>query len=127
MPDGTMSGHNFENLDVWKRSCRLAVDVCVASHGSREFALRDQIQRSAISIPSNIAEGAERPSDADFARFLGYSRGSCGELRTQLMIHREVCRELGIEPFENTSEMIEETREISRMLGGLADRINPPH
>src|SRR6478752_5365433 len=106
--------HNFENLDIWKRGCRLAVNVCVASHKSREFALKDQMQRSAISIPSNIAEGAERASEADFIRFLSYSKGSCGELRTQLMIHREVARELEIEPFANTDGMIEETREISR-------------
>ncbi len=118
-----MHSHNFENLEVWRRGCKLAVDVCVASHGSRDFALKDQIQRSAISIPSNIAEGAERPTDADFCRFLGYSKGSCGELRTQLMVHREVCTRLGLEPFTKTDEMIEETREISRMLAGLIQRV----
>ena len=120
-----MKSQNFENLDVWKRGCRLAVDVCVASHASKEFGLKDQITRSATSIPSNIAEGAERASDADFSRFLGYSKGSCGELRTQLMIHREVCRELGKEPFTGTSEMIEETREISKMLGAFIDHLAP--
>lgn len=120
-----MRGHHFENLDVWKRGCRLAVNVCVASHGSKEFELKNQITRSAISIPSNIAEGAERSSDADFNRFLSYSKGSCGELRTLLMIHREVCRELGIEPFNGTSEMIEETREISKMLGSLMNKLTP--
>lgn len=118
-----MHSHNFENLDVWKRGCRLAVDVCVASHGSRDYALKDQIQRSAISIPSNIAEGSERTSDADFCRFLSYGKGSCGELRTQLTFHREVCRELGLEPFSKTDGMIEETREISRMLAGLIQRV----
>ncbi len=118
-----MHTHNFENLEVWKRGCRLAVNVCVATHGSREFELKSQITRSSLSIPSNIAEGAERRSEADFARFLEYSKGSCGELRTQLMVHREVCRELGIEPFNKTSEMIEETREISKMLGSLIERL----
>lgn len=118
--------HNFENLDVWKRGCRLAVNVCVASHGSKEFELKSQITRSAISIPSNVAEGAERTSEADFSRFLSYSKGSCGELRTQLMIHREVCRELKIEPFANTDAMIEETREISRMLSGFIGHLKPP-
>ena len=120
-----MKTHNFENLDIWKRGCRLAVDVCVASHGSKEFALKDQITRSVISIPSNIAEGAERSSDADFSRFLGFSKGSCGELRTPFLIHREVCRELGQEPFTKTSEMIEETREISKMLGALIETLAP--
>lgn len=120
-----MKSHNFENLDVWKRGCRLAVNVCVASHGSKEFELKSQITRAAISIPSNIAEGAERSSDADFSRFLSYSKGSCGELRTQLMIHREVCRELNIESFNGTSEMIEETREISKMLGAFIEKLTP--
>lgn len=118
-----MHTHNFENLEVWKRGCRLAVNVCVAAHGSKEFELKNQITRSSLSIPSNIAEGAERRSGADFARFLEYSKGSCGELRTQLMIHKEVCREIGIEPFKGTLEMIDETREISKMLGSLIEKI----
>jgi len=118
--------HNFENLEVWKRGCRLAVNVCVASYKSREFALKDQIQRSALSIPSNIAEGAERSTEADFSRFLSYSKGSCGELLTQLMIHREVARELGIDPFPSTDAMIDETREISRMLSGFIGHLKPP-
>lgn len=118
-----MSTHNFENLEVWKRSCQLAVDVCASSDASKQFALKDQIQRSAISVPSNIAEGAERNSSKDFARFLSYSQGSCGELRTQLHIHSRVCEELGIAPFENTLKMIEETRAISRMIQGLISRV----
>ncbi len=118
-----MSSHNFENLDVWKRACRLAVQVCVSFHKSRDYSLKDQTQRSAISIPSNIAEGTERPSDADFLRFLGYSKGSCGELRTQLLIHQEVCRELGIEALPQTRDMVDETREISRMLAGLIQHL----
>jgi len=118
-----MNTHNFEQLDVWKRACRMAVDVCVAFHGSKDYALKDQVQRSAISIPSNIAEGAERPSRPDFLRFLGYSKGSCGELRTQLMIHLGVCRDLNIEPAGKTKELIEETREVARMLSGLIQRV----
>ena len=111
--------HNFENLEVWKRGCRLAVNVCVASHKSRDFALKDQIHRSAISIPSNIAEGAERSSEADFSRFLSYSKGSCGELRTQLYISERVQKALDHEPIAGSREMIKETREISAMLQGL--------
>ncbi|VTR68655.1 S23 ribosomal protein, S23p family (fragment) [Desulfosarcina cetonica] len=51
---------SFEELAVWKRSCRLAVEICSLVRDSREFALRDQMSRAAISIASNIAEGAER-------------------------------------------------------------------
>ncbi len=115
--------HNFENMEVWRRGCQLAVDVCLASADSGNFALKDQVQRSAISIPSNIAEGAERDSDADFCRFLRYSKGSCGELRTQLVTQREICRRLGTEPFENTDGLISEAREISRMLSGFIARL----
>jgi four helix bundle protein len=118
-----MHTHNFENLEVWKRGCRLAVNVCVAAHGSKEFELKSQITRSSLSIPSNIAEGAERRSNADFARFLEYGKGSCGELRTQLMIHKEVCKELGMEPFKGVSEMIDETRDLSKMLGSLIEKL----
>jgi hypothetical protein len=55
-----------------------------------------------------------------------YSKGSCGELRTRLMIHREVCRELAVEPFSNTDAMIEETREIYRMLSGFIGHLKAP-
>lgn len=120
-----MHSHNFENLEVWKRGCRLAVNVCVAIHASKDYELKNQITRSAVSIPSNIAEGAERRSDPDFARFLEYSKGSCGELRTQLMIHREICRELNIEPMRNADEMIAESQELSKMLGSLIAKILP--
>jgi four helix bundle protein len=114
-----MATTTFEDLDVWKRSCQLAVDVCVATHDSRNFGLKDQMQRSAVSVPSNIAEGAERDSDGDFVRFLRISKGSCGELRTQLYIHERVQKELGLDPLKNSRSMIQETRQISAMLQGL--------
>ena len=114
-----MATTTFEDLEVWKRGCQLAVDVCVATHDSRNYGLKDQMQRSAISIPSNIAEGAERDSDGDFIRFLRISKGSCGELRTQLYISERVQKALDLEPLANSREMIKETREISAMLQGL--------
>ena len=114
-----MATTTFEDLEVWKRGCQLAVDVCVSTHHSKNFALKDQMQRSAISIPSNIAEGAERDSDGDFIRFLRISKGSCGELRTQLFISERVQKALNLEPLANSREMIKETREISAMLQGL--------
>jgi len=52
----------FEKLDVWKRSCRLSVDVYGALRSCRDYGIRDQITRSALSVPSNIAEGYERDS-----------------------------------------------------------------
>jgi four helix bundle protein len=122
-----MNTHNFENLEVWKRACRLAVDVCKATYDFKIFALRDQIQKSAISIPSNIAEGAEKPTTPDFLRFIGYSKGSAGELRTQLMIYKTLCNELNLPPSDNLSDLIKETHEISKMLQGLTNHLTPQH
>jgi len=106
---------SFEDLNVWKRSKALAVEVCRALADCRDWGFRDQITRSAVSVPSNIAEGAERNSRPEFRLFVGYARGSAGELRTQLLIGQE----LGyIEP-SAAGRMVAESREISRMLFGL--------
>ena len=113
----------FEDLDVWKRGCQLAVDVCVATNDSKNFGLKDQMQRSAISISSNIAEGAERSSTADYIRFLYYSKGSCGELRTQLYISQRMKSQLQLPALEKSAEMIQETKEISAMLQSLINAL----
>lgn len=110
---------SFEDLEVWKRGCQLAVDVHVALADSKDFALRGQMERSSLSIPSNIAEGAERENTAEFINFLRYSKGSCGELRTQLFVAEKVRKHLGAPPLEGSRAMIKETREISRMIRGL--------
>ena len=73
------------------------------------------MQRAAISIPSNIAEGTERDSAADFVRFLRIAKGSCSELRTQIYLAREL--EL-IQPTESAA-WVSETKEINAMLQGL--------
>ena len=66
---------NFRNYDIWKDSMLLAKNVCQCTN---------QIQRSAISIPSNIAEGSSRSSSTEFARYLEISMGSAFELETQI-------------------------------------------
>ena len=122
--------NTFEDLEVWKRGCQLAVDVYVANHDSKDFGLKDQMQRAAVSIPSNIAEGCERDSTPDFIKFLRYSKGSCGELRTQLYISERVRKKLDQSPSDGSREMISETKELSRMIQGLINSLkrhaNPP-
>src|SRR6478672_7511626 len=110
-----MAYQSFENLEVWQRGCRLSGAVFDAFEKCKRFTLRDQIERAGLSIPSNIAEGAERGSTKDFAHFLNYSKGSCGELRTQLYIARKL-KAVAKGDFEN---LIAETKEISAMLQGL--------
>jgi four helix bundle protein len=106
---------SFEQLDVWKRSCRLAVEVCRALAKSKQFVLKDQMQRAAISIPSNIAEGSERDSKQDFIRFLRIAKGSAAELRTQCYI----AVKLELLTKSDADKFVKETKEISAMLQGL--------
>ncbi|MEX2581079.1 MAG: four helix bundle protein [Verrucomicrobiales bacterium] len=119
-----MALQTFEDLEVWKRSCRLAVEVRVEFDECKNFTLKDQAQRSAISIPSNIAEGSERGSDADFLRFLRYSKGSCAELRTQLYIARKASKRLDLPSLDVPDDLMGETREIAAMLQGLVNAID---
>ena len=81
------------------------------------------MQRAAVSIPSNIAEGAERDSDGDFVRFLRISKGSCGELRTQLYIWQRLMKSLKLPLLGRGDEFVEETRGISAMLQKLIQSI----
>ncbi|MBK1789993.1 four helix bundle protein [Persicirhabdus sediminis] len=110
-----MAFHSFEDLEVWKRSCRLSLKVMEQTQNSNNYALKDQMIRSAISVPSNIAEGQERDSQGDFIRFLRIAKGSCGELRTQLYL----AYKSSMIPEQPALDMIKETKEISSMLQGL--------
>jgi four helix bundle protein len=73
----------FEDLVVWQQALTLSVAIYQAFEACRDFALKNQIQRAAISISSNIAEGYERGSNKEFIQFLYYAKGSCGEVRSQ--------------------------------------------
>jgi four helix bundle protein len=81
---------SFEDLDVWRKSCRLSVDIYNYLKAVHDYALKDQICRSAVSIASNIAEGQERRSKREFIRFLRIAQGSAAELRIQLYISKEI-------------------------------------
>jgi four helix bundle protein len=80
---------NFEDLEIWKESRRLAGEiyrVTKDSKFSKDFCLKDQIHRAVISIMSNIAEGFERGGNQEFIQFLYVAKGSCGEVRSQLYV-----------------------------------------
>src|SRR5205814_5624320 len=111
-----MAFQSFENLEVWQRGCRLAVDVFKAFASCRNFTMQDQLQRASLSVPSNVAEGYERNSNKEFIRFLNIAKGSCGELRTQLYISRK----LNFLSKTDFNHLIIESKEISAMLHGLA-------
>jgi four helix bundle protein len=105
----------FEDLEVWKRSARLSADIYKNLFDLKDYGFKDQITRSALSVPSNIAEGFERDSDRDCAKFLLYAKGSCGEVRTQIYIGMEI----GYINKKPGSAWIKETQELSKMLGAL--------
>src|ERR1043166_1291110 len=110
-----MAYQSFEDLEVWQRACRHAVDIFKTFRTCREFSLKDQIQRAGLSIPSNVAEGAEQGSNKDFAHFLNIAKGSCGELRTQLYI----ARKLDLVAKAGFEKLVAESKELSAMLEGL--------
>lgn len=88
-----MGYQSFKELKVWQEAKNLAVKIYELTNSGkfkRDFSLKEQIQKSAVSVPSNIAEGYERNSNKDFIRFLLIAKGSLSELRTQLQIAYEV-------------------------------------
>ena len=108
----------FEDLQVWQKSRAVNVQIYKLSNKntfSRDFALRDQIRRAAISIVSNIAEGFERNGNKEFNQFLSIAKGSAGEIRAQLYIAKDL-EYITEEEFNDTMSSL---AEVSKMLSGL--------
>ena len=105
----------LEDMDVWKRSSRLSVDIYRHLENLKDYGFKDQITRSGLSIPSNVAEGFGRDTDKDKRNFLNYAKGSCAELRTQIYIGIEI----GYISSEAGKNWIKETNDISVMLTSL--------
>jgi four helix bundle protein len=108
----------FEELEVWKLSMELCADIYKLTNTdlfSRDFGLKDQIRRSAVSVPSNISEGFERDSKNQFVYFLTIAKGSCGELRTQLKIAKAL-NYVNVKEFEGINEKCLST---SKQLSGF--------
>ena len=114
-----MAYRSFEDLEVWQRACRLSVEIFQAFQSCKYQNLTSQVERCGLSVPSNIAEGAERGGSKEYAQFLKIAKGSAGELRTQLYI----AKKLKAIPSEKASRMIAESSEISAMLEGLRKSI----
>ena len=105
----------FEDLEVWKRAARLSADIYIQLRDLRDFGFKDQITRSGLSIPSNVAEGFERESQKENINFLSYAKGSCGELRCQTYIGVDI----KYIPKDVGKKWLQEATEISGMLSGL--------
>lgn len=108
----------FEDLIAWQKARQLTAEIYrITAHGEfvKDFGLRDQIRRAAVSVMSNIAEGFDRGSRGEFHQFLVVAKASCAEVRSQLYVAQDV-RYIDQEAFNNLNSS---TDKLSRILGGL--------
>ncbi|MGH7518407.1 MAG: four helix bundle protein [Gemmatimonadales bacterium] len=116
---------SFKDLLVWQRAMDLAVrvhEITVAMPARHRFSLAEQMNRAAVSIPSNIAEGAGRRHRGEYRYHVGIARGSVAELETQLLLGVRV----EAIPASHAAEPLRLADEVSRMLLGLARRLSKP-
>ena len=112
----------FEELIAWQKGMDLAVEAYRLTRKrpvDRDFAFSDQVRRSAMSVPANVAEGFDRGSRAEFHRFLSIAKGSCAELATYIhLAHR-------LEYIDGAtfSALLDEANEVSRIIGGLRAKV----
>lgn len=110
---------SYRDLNVWRQSMDWVQGIYEATAHwptDERFGLISQIRRAAVSIPSNIAEGAARRTTGEFIQFLGMARGSLAEAETQLL----VAQRLGYIPSTDAKALLLAAEDISRMLVALA-------
>ncbi|MGD9158678.1 MAG: four helix bundle protein [Desulfobacteraceae bacterium] len=108
----------FEDMDVWQHARVMAKSIySISGEGNffKDYGLKDQIQRAAVSVMSNIAEGFERGSNKEFIQFLFIAKGSAGEIRSQLY----VAFDLGYIPENKFKKLNTEVLVISQQLSGF--------
>ena len=109
---------SFEDIESWKKARELTKAIYLVTEKgefARDFSLRDQIRRAAISIMSNIAEGFERFGDIEFGHFLSIAKGSAGEVKCQLIIAKDIGR-LAEEDFNHLYQLADD---VGKLIGGL--------
>ena len=112
----------FEDIIAWQKSQDLAAEVYQVFENSRDFGFKDQIQRAAVSISNNIAEGFDRYSDKEFVRFLYISMASCSEVKSMLYLsHR-----LNYLTKDQSEQLIIKSEEISRIIRGFIKSLSKP-
>ncbi len=105
----------FEDIIAWQKAKQLSILIYRGFAGSKDFGFKDQIQRAAVSVMNNIAEGFERKSNNEFKYFLYIAKGSCGEVRSMLYLAKEL-NTISKESFDEKYQLAEE---ISKVLSGL--------
>ncbi|HXZ26573.1 MAG TPA: four helix bundle protein [Terriglobales bacterium] len=113
---------SYRELIAWQKAMALVTDVYRHTQdfpGKEMYGLTSQIRRSAVSVPSNIAEGQGRRSTGEFQQFLGHAKGSLFELETQILI----ARNLNYLSEKGSSEPLASAGEVGRILNGLVDSL----
>ncbi|MHB8907087.1 MAG: four helix bundle protein [Melioribacteraceae bacterium] len=107
----------FEEIPVYQKSKELCIEIYKLDNTKyqKDYGFKDQIQRAAISVMNNIAEGFERGSNKDFIKFLYYSKGSVGEVRSLL----NIAVELGYIELESYNKFQNDCLEISKQLSNF--------
>ena len=111
-------GKGYKDLLVWQKSRDLAVliyNLTKKTEFKKDYGLCDQVRRSAVSVPSNIAEGDERATDKESVRYFFIAKGSLAELRTQM----EIAYQVGYIDEKIFSDIEENAQQIGKMLGAL--------
>jgi len=117
-----MAIQKFEDIIAWQKAQDLAVDVYSEFRSLKDYGFRDQICRASVSVSNNIAEGFDRNSDADFARFLYFAIASCSEVRSMLYLSAR----LEYISEEMKVNLLLKSEEVSRIIRGLIKSINKP-
>lgn len=113
----------FEDLRVWQQGIELVKQIYLMTKEgdiSRDFGLRDQLRRAAVSVPTNVAEGFERHSRKEYVNFLNIAKGSAGEIRSLLRVALEV----GYLDKNTYLRLYDMTKGLSRMLASQIQAIN---
>lgn len=116
--------HNYKQLKVWEKSIDLVVSIYEATAQfpkEEKYGLTSQMRRSAVSIPSNIAEGAGRNSDKEFCHFLSNAHGSSYELETQTVVSEK----LSLLSKELSNDICAKISEVQKMNYSLQLKLNP--
>lgn len=114
---------DFKQLKVWQKAHRLALEIYRHTQSfpaEERFGLTIQLRRAAASVPSNIAEGAGRNTDLDFARFLSIAAGSTSEVEYQLLLARDLAL-LPEEPYRQLDRLV---NEVKRMLNSFIQSLS---
>lgn len=118
-----MKIEKFEDLIAWQKSRELTKRIYQITRQEpfcRDFGLASQIQRSAVSVMSNLAEGFERGSSSEFHQFIVIAKASCAEVRSQLY----VALDIGYISNDQFFEIIALAQEVSRIVGGLRSSVH---